>query len=600
MKNTTMEKVAGMGALVTKQGVAFRVWAPNAEKVYVTGSFNHWDEMKHPLDPEENGYWYGYVKEASIGDEYKFVIINHGRKLLKNDPYARQMTNSAGNGLIVNPVFDWEDDSYNVSAWNELVIYEIHVGTFNSPKRNMPGNFKSLKRKIPHLKKLGINAIEIMPPVEFPGDFSWGYNPAYIFAVESAYGTPEDFKALVKEAHKNGIAVILDVVYNHLGPQDIDIWQFDGWTENEGGGIYFYNDWRAETPWGNTRPDFGRGEVRQFLRDNAMMWLEEYHLDGFRFDATAYIRNVHGANNDPGADLEEGWAFLQWINNELKENYKNKITIAEDLYENPWLTKTTGEGGAGFGAQVDISFASVVRDCLIEANDEDRNMEALAVVIAKRIDDDAFARVIYTEAHDDIAEGKLRIPEIISPGDADNWFSRKRSVLGAALLLTTPGMPMLFQGQEFLEDRWFHDRDPLDWNLADKYQGLINLYSTLISLRRNQNGTTRGLTGQNLHIHHVNNSEKILAFHRWYDGGSKDSVVVIANFRNSGFEQYVVGFPSAGKWKVRFNSDWKGYDEEFTDNYTGEPEAMDGETDGMPCHAAVSMGPYALLILSQD
>lgn len=594
-----MEKVAGMGAIILNKGVAFRVWAPNAEKLFVTGSFNDWDENMYPMEAEENGYWYGYADKASVGDEYKYVIFNEGQKLMKNDPYSRKLTNSAGNSIIVDTEFNWEGDTYNVSAWNELVIYEIHVGTFNSPQRNMPGTFKSLRRKIPHLKRLGINAIQIMPSGEFPGEFSWGYNPAYIFAVESAYGTPEDFKNLIKEAHKNGIAVILDVVYNHFGPQDMDLWQFDGWSENDGGGIYFYNDWRSETPWGNTRPDYGREEVRQYLRDNAMMWVEEYHIDGFRFDATAYIRNVHGTD-DTGSELEEGWAFLQWINNELKERYLNKITIAEDLMDNPFITKSTDEGGAGFGTQIDLSFVSAVRHCLIDPIDDNRNMDALAEVITKRIGGDAFNRVVYTEAHDDIAEGKARIPEVISPGDADSWFSRKRSVLGAALLMTTPGIPMLFQGQEFLEDRWFHDRDPLDWNLADKYHGLIDLYRALISLRRNQKGTTRGLTGQNQHIHHINNIDKIIAFHRWYDGGNKDSVVVIANFRNTSFEHYKIGFPVAGKWKVRFNSDWKGYDEEFTDNFTGEPEAFDGETDGMPCHANVSMGPYSLLILSQD
>lgn len=600
MKNTSAEKVTGMGAMVLKTGVAFRVWAPNADKVFVMGSFNEWDEMQYPMESEENGYWYAMVENARPGDEYKFIIFNQDQKLVKNDPYARQLVSSIGNSVIVNPAFDWEGDSFNVSSWNELVIYEIHVGTFNVPQRDMPGTFKSVTRKLPHLKKLGINAIEIMPPSEFSGDFSWGYNPAYIFAVESAYGTPQDFKSLIKEAHKNGIAIILDVVYNHIGPQDIDLWRFDGWYENEGGGIYFYNDWRSETPWGNTRPDFGRGEVRQYLRDNVMMWLEEYHIDGLRFDSTSHIRNVKGLANDPGNDLAEGWAFLQWINNELKDKYVNKLTIAEDLCDNPWLTKSTGEGGAGFGSQVDIGYVAAVRGCIAAVNDDDRDMQALVEVIEKRIDVDAFSRVIYTEAHDDIAEGKARIPEVISPGEADSWFARKRSVLGAALLFTTPGIPMLFQGQEFLEDRWFHDKDPVDWNLADQYQGLLDLYATLISLRRNKRGTTRGLTGQNLHVHHVNNQDKILAFHRWDEGGSKDSVIVAANFRDTTFEQYVVGFPAAGKWKVRFNSDWKGYDDEFTDNFTGEPEASEGETDGMPCHAAISMGPYSLIIFSQD
>ncbi len=107
----------------------------------------------------------------------------------------------------------------------------------------------------------------------------------------------------MKAAHAHGIAVLVDVVYNHFGPGDLDLWQFDGWSENGMGGIYFYNDWRAKTPWGDSRPDYGRGEVRQYLRDNALMWLEEYRVDGLRWDSTLYIRNVEGNNNNPANDL---------------------------------------------------------------------------------------------------------------------------------------------------------------------------------------------------------------------------------------------------------------------------------------------------------
>ena len=125
-----------------------------------------------------------------------------------------------------------------------------------------------------------------MPVMEFAGDFSWGYNPAHIFAVESGYGGPDALKDLVKQAHRRGLALIVDVVYNHFGPSDLDLWQFDGWSENGKGGIYFYNDDRSSTPWGDTRPDYGRDEVRRFIHDNAMMWFYDFHVDGLRFDMT--------------------------------------------------------------------------------------------------------------------------------------------------------------------------------------------------------------------------------------------------------------------------------------------------------------------------
>jgi 1,4-alpha-glucan branching enzyme len=597
MKN---EKLAGMGSIPHDKGVAFRVWAPNAAKVYVTGTFNDWKEEENELLSEENGYWYGDIEKAKIGDQYKYVIWNGEQKLLKNDPYAKELTNSAGNTIIVDPHFDWDDVEFNMPVWNELVFYELHVGTFNSPQRDMPGNLKSVTKKIPYLKNLGINAIQLMPIMEFPGDYSWGYNTGYPFSVESSYGTTSDLKRLVNEAHKAGIAVILDVIYNHFGPSDLDLWQFDGWNQDGKGGIYFYNDWRSETPWGDTRPDYGRDEVKQYLRDNALMWLQDFRFDGLRLDATAFIRNSKGNIGGPEDDIPEGWMFMQWINEEIDNLFPYKISIAEDLCLNPWLTKTTGEGGAGFGTQWDNSFAADIRKSIITNEDNQRNMDVVKEQVAKQIDGDVFSRIIYTESHDSIANGQSRIPEEIWPGNADHWFSRKRSVLGAALVFTSAGIPMIFQGQEFLEDRMFYDKDPLDWNLAEQYSGLIQLYKTLIELRRNVHGTTKGLSGQHTEVYHVNNNEKVIAYHRWYNGGAKDSVVVIANFRNESFENYVVGVPMPGVWKVRFNSDWKGYDDEFTDNYTGEPNAGNGNTDGMEHYITLSIGPYSVLILSQD
>ncbi len=176
-----------------------------------------------------------------------------------------------------------------------------------------------------------------MPPFEFAGDISWGYNPAHLFAIESGYGGPDAFKRFIRDAHAHGIAVIVDVVYNHLGPSDLDLWRFDGWAEGDGGGIYFYNDERGVTPWGATRPDYGRGEVRTFLRDSAMTWLEEFRCDGLRFDSTVYIRTVDGDPGDPASALPDGWSFLAWLNDEIRARQPWKITIAEDLEDDPIL-----------------------------------------------------------------------------------------------------------------------------------------------------------------------------------------------------------------------------------------------------------------------
>ena len=252
----------GMGAIPYPGGTTFRVWAPFATDVFVAGTFNSWSETANPLASEGNGYWSVDVPGAKPGDEYKYVIFNGSMKLWRIDPYAKDVTSSVGNAIIVDADFDWGHGDYRTPAWNEMVIYEMHIGTFFDEPGGRPGNLDGVIERLPHLQDLGINAIQIMPPAEFAGGFSWGYNPAHIFAIEEDYGGPQALKELIKSAHALGIAVIFDVVYNHLGPNDLDPWQFDGWQENGKGGIYFYNDLRSHTPWGDTRPDYGRGEVR--------------------------------------------------------------------------------------------------------------------------------------------------------------------------------------------------------------------------------------------------------------------------------------------------------------------------------------------------
>ncbi len=455
--------------------------------------------------------------------------------------------------------------------------------------------------RLPYLNDLGINAIEIMPVFEFPMDLSWGYNPAQPFAIESALGGPQGLYQFLKAAHGEGIAVIIDVVYNHFGPGDLDLWRFDGWSEpDHDGGIYFYDNDRARTPWGGTRPDYGRPEVRQFISDNALFWLNKYRIDGLRFDSVINIRNRNGNNNDPAVDLPDGWSLLQWINQEIRTQQPWKITIAEDLQNNEWITKEIGAGGAGFGSQWDAAFVHPIRDAIITGNDSDRNLWAVRDALSHSYNGDSARRVIYTESHDEVANGHARVPEEIWPGNAGSWFSRKRSTLGAALVFTAPGIPMIFQGQEFLEDKYFRDSVPLDWAKLATFEGIHLLYRDLIRLRRNWFNQTRGLRGQFLNVHHVNNSDKVLAFHRWESGGAGDDVVIVANFANRSYDSYILGFPRGGLWRVRLNSDWEGYSADFGNHPGNDTFAGPGSVDNMPFAANVGLGPYSVIILSQD
>jgi 1,4-alpha-glucan branching enzyme len=590
-------KVEGMGAILHEGGVAFRVWAPHAEEVSVIGDFNQWNKRRNPLQSEGNGYWYGDVPEAKVGQGYRFWLQTDIGELTRIDPYARAVSNSNGNGIIHNTSFDWEGDDFHIDAWNQLVIYEMHIGSFNGNADETIGTFEKALERIEHIKRLGVNAVQIMPVTEFAGDRSWGYNPSNIFAVETAYGGPDAFKELIKELHKQDIAVILDVVYNHFGPGDLDLWRFDGWSENDGGGIYFYQDWRAVTPWGHSRPDYGREEVRRFIHDNAMMWLDEYHVDGLRYDATMYIRTVNGAGDK---DLPDGWSLLQWINGDVATKFPGKILIAEDLQSNEWLTKPVSEGGAGFSAQWDASFVHPIRAAVIADDDAHRSMPAIASAISLKYNNAAFQRIIYSESHDEVANGKARVPQEISPNDPTNFFAQKRSTLAAALVFTVPGVPMLFQGQEFLQGEWFRDDVPLDWDLNEEYQGIVRLYRDLVHLRLNRKGFTKGLTGQDIHISHVNDANNVLAFRRWEEGGPGDDTMVVANFSNHPQENYQIGFPSEGLWKLRLNSDAQVYSSDFSGFKSGDVTAKKGDYDGLPASATINIGPYTVLIFSQD
>lgn len=590
-------RIKGMGAFPHEGGAAFRVWAPNGLQVSVIGSFNDWDGGKHPMQAEGNGCWYADVAEAHVGDQYRYLLTTANGEFTRIDPYAREVTSSVGNAIVHDPGFDWAGDDFRLVPWNELVIYELHVGTFNDEEGDdQPGKFSSVSARLGHLKKLGVNAIQIMPIAQFAGERSWGYNPSHIFSVEADYGGSLAFKQFVKRAHQHGIAVILDVVYNHFGPSDLDLWQFDGWSENGLGGIYFYNDSRAKTPWGDTRPDYGRGEVRQYIRDNIFMWLEECHVDGLRFDGTAYIRSLNGQDSQ---DLPDGWSLLQWLNVQVADRFPGRITIAEDLQNNKWLTKDVGAGGAGFGSQWDANFVMPIRQAVIAPDDEQRSLGAIRDALTYRYNDDAFERVVYSESHDEVASGKARLPQEVNPSDPKSWYSQKRSTLAAAMVFTAPGIPMLFQGQEFLEGNWFRDTVPLDWDQRDEFHGIVRLYRDLIQLRLNRGGFTRGLCGQFTQVYHLHDERKILAYHRWDKGGPGDDVVVVANFLHQPQDGYVIGFPAAGTWKLRFNSEWQGYSDDFAGHASTDAVSDAGQYDGLPFHAALSIGPYSVLIFSQ-
>ncbi len=291
------------------------------------------------------------------------------------------------------------------------------------------------------------------------------------------------------------------------------------------------------------------------------MWVEDYHIDGLRMDMTLYIRSVR-ADGEP--NLPDGWTLLQWINGEIREKHPNTLTIAEDLQHNDWITKPAGRGRG----RVRQPVGRPVRPP--DSRSRDRRSGRTPLDGRGRAVRSRTATTTMPSSASSTPRATTRWPTArlassteIEPGRSDGWFAQKRSTLAAALVFTAPGIPMLFQGQEFLEGEWFRDTVPVDWDKRDEFRGIVRLYRDLIRLRLNQGGQTRGLMGQNVQLIRVDDANNVIAFRRWMDGGPGDDVVVVANFERNPRDNFEIGFPAAGAWKLHLNSDWEGYSAEF-------------------------------------
>ncbi|SFJ11019.1 alpha-amylase family glycosyl hydrolase [Albimonas pacifica] len=586
-----------MGAVAHEGGVAFRVWAPHAEAVHVTGDFNDWSGDADPMRREDDGCWAADLPHAAPGQEYRYLVATAEGTLSRIDPWARAVTNSVGNGIVTAPP-PRPDENFQRPDWNRMVIYEMHIGTFHRSDPERPGGFAEAVEKFDRLRRLGVNAIQVMPIAEFAGDLSWGYNPAHIFAVETAYGGPDAFRDFVRAAHEAGFAVLMDVVYNHFGPSDLDLWRFDGWGEGEKGGIYFYNDHRSDTPWGDTRPDYGRPEVRRFIVENALHWLADYGVDGLRFDMTLYIRTISGDEHSEGDQIPDGWSLMQEITAAMAERFPGRIAIAEDLRRCAAITGPVAEGGAGFGAQWDAGFVHPIREALIAAEDADRSMQAVVDAVTDAGVGDPYQRVIYTESHDEVANGRARVPHEIDGEGPSGWAAQKRSALGAALVFTTAGIPMLFQGQEFLAGGWFDDSAPLDWDLDRTYRGIARLYRDLIALRLDRVGDAAGLSGRETEVLLMDEARKLVVYRR-FEHGEDPGAIVALNFAHQPAEDVTVGLPAGGTWRLRLNTDWEGYSPDFANFPSTDLEAEEDAHDGRPCRARFAIGAYSALVFTR-
>ena len=591
----------GMGAIPYADGggtgVTFRLWAGSATTVEVAGDFNGWNPSAHPLVLEADGIWSLDVPGARAGQQYKYRM---NQSVWRRDPRSARVVHAGNTDSIIydHQAYAWQSGPFTPPPLNEMVIYELHVGTFNDPNPAVGGSasLDDARERLDYLAGLGINAVKIMPITEFPGSHSWGYNPTDLFAVDNlTYGGPDALKRFVDAAHQRGIAVLLDIVHNHYGTADLpgdlqfSLWEFDGLPGALGGGMYFYQQPAlAMTRWG-PRPDYSRPHVRDFIKDNARMWLRDYRIDGFRWDATKYMRL---ATNDTTV-INDGVSLIRQINDIIRTEFTNKVSIAEDLEQLPSTTAPT-PGGLGYHSDWHTEFHHAVTEELAKSAGFNTNRVVNAIRFTNHT-----RRVIYTESHDEVGHpynNQIRVPAEMDPLNPGSHRARKRSILAAGWLMTSPGIPMLFQGQEFLTPTHFYDTNSINWNLTNTYAGILRFYQDAVRLRRNANGGVGGLTGAVVQVQTealVFTNVSLITMHRRNQGGVGDDVFVVANPSDARIDGDWLTWPATGMWYAVLNSDDARYSADFGGH--GYTNAFVFEDFRGP----IAIAPWSIMVFSR-
>jgi 1,4-alpha-glucan branching enzyme len=307
------------------------------------------------------------------------------------------------------------------------------------------------------------------------------------------------------------------------------------------------------------------------------------------------MRNIDGDNENGGHEIPDAWSLMAEVNELARKINPNALIIAEDNATNDGIVKPASEGGMGFNAQWEVGFPHVVRDALgITHNDSQSPLQGIEWALGHSYTGDAFDRVIFGDSHDTAANGSSRLNEAVTPGNAESLSARQRLLLASGFTLTAPGIPMLLQGQEFMQEGTFNEWKKLEWEKTEQFAGIVAAHQDLINLRRNHFNNTRGLIGHYTKVIHRDDANNVIAYHRKDQGGSDDDTIVIINFGAGDFTEYQLPFPHAGHWRVRFNSTWKGYNVDFDES--------DIELARLDRHltATISLPAFSLLILSLE
>jgi len=584
-----------LGATPYEGGVEFRVWAPNAKAVALVGEAAGAAARRDLALEAGTGMFAARVDGAHAGQRYHYAITTQdGAEVARVDPRARQI--DGNESVVVDPRgYAWKKKSFTPPARDASVVYELHVGSFNATAGVSSGTFATAEGKLDALADLGVSTVELMP-VNGHGGHGWGYGPQQWFAPHAAYGTPDEVRHFVDEAHARGISVVLDIVYNHYdGYAQAPLRCFDGTCPGTSAGIYFFEqEAYRKTPWG-PRPNFAKQEVADFFADNVFAWTTEYRIDGFRHDSVSNIRALDGQGSVPG-----GSELLKRLNEVTLAARPGALLVAEDLKGQPSITASSAAGGLGFVTQWDGGFQWAVSAAAASATDASRDIGAVRDSLLGSYNGDPMQRLLYVESHDTAGNDGARLPVKIDAVDPTSYAARKRAMLAAGVLMTAPGVPMIFMGQEMLEDTKFEPQPaPLDWAKATTNAPVRAFYKDMIRLRRNLDGVSAGLSGKNIAMTQFNDGagSKVLVYRRWNKAG--DDVMVIANFGAKKFTRYDLGVPAAGTWVARVDSDATKYGADFGSAIPTAVAVTAAARDGLPATASIALGPYAVVVLTR-
>ncbi len=552
-------------------GTTFTVWAPHAKEVNVLGEFNGYQAWVHNLQKvDDSGIWSLFVEDAKEWHMYKYQIKTHdGRELYKSDPYAFF---SAERPETMSKIYDldgyhWNDSQYmnqrnnDRSYNNQMSIYELHVGSWMTKPDGTFHKFNELvDQLIPYLLEQGFTHLELMPVYEHPLDQSWGYQGTGYYSATSRFGVPKDLMYLVDICHQNNIKVILDWVPGHICRDAHGLYMFDGEP------LYEYSEeWKRENVvWGTANLDLGKGEVQSFLISNALFWMKNFHIDGFRIDAVSNLIYFLGDSNN---GVNEGaLSFLRNLSEQVFKFYDNALLIAEDSTAFPKVTHPVSEGGLGFNYKWNMGWMNDTLE-YFEKDPVYRKYHHQEITFGLTY---AFSEnYVLPLSHDEVVHGKKSLVDKM-PGDYWQKFANYRSLMG--LFYTHPGKTLLFMGGEFAQMHEWKDGEELDWHLLQ-----YPLHKSAQLFNRDMNQVVKhhkalyelDCEGEGFKWIDSNDTERSIFSFLRYSNKQKEFVIVILNLTPMVHHSFRLGVPQKGKYIEVINSDKALYG--GSNMYNGEP-----------------------------